>query len=151
MSNFEDNSVSTTPMDNLQRFLDGQRFGYETALKEMKAGEKRSHWIWYIFPQIKGLGHSPNAQYYGISDLEEAKAYLEHPVLGARLREITKEVLNHASRGIQTIMGAPIDALKFKSSMTLFDAISPNDIFAQALDTFFDGKKDGRTISLLNK
>ena len=138
-------------MDNLQRFLDGQRFGYDTALKEMKAGEKRNHWIWYIFPQIKGLGHSPNSQFYGIVDLTEAKAYLEHPVLGARLREITQEVLNHASRGIQTIMGAPIDAMKFKSSMTLFDAASPNDIFAQALDTFFDGKKDERTINILTK
>lgn len=138
-------------MDNLQRFLDGQRFGYESALKEMNAGEKRNHWIWYIFPQIKGLGHSPNAQYYGIAGLEEAKAYLEHPVLGARLREITQEVLNHASKGIQSIMVTPIDVIKFKSSMTLFDVVSPNDIFAQALDTFFDGKRDGCTINLLNK
>ena len=77
MSNFEGNPLTPTPMDNLQRFLDGQRFGYETALKEMKAGEKRNHWIWYIFPQIKGLGHSPNSQTYGISGLDEAKAYLE--------------------------------------------------------------------------
>lgn len=138
-------------MDNLQRFLDGQRFGYDTALKEMKAGEKRNHWIWYIFPQIKGLGHSPNSQFYGIADLVEAEAYLAHPILGARFREITQEVLNHASKSIQAIMGAPIDAMKFKSSMTLFDAASPNDIFAQALNTFFDGKKDGRTINLLTK
>lgn len=138
-------------MDNLQRFLDGQRFGYDTALEEMKAGEKRNHWIWYIFPQIKGLGHSPNSQFYGIADLEEAKAYLTHPVLGARLREITQEVLNHADKDINAIMGTRIDSMKFKSSMSLFDAVSPNDIFAQALDTFFDGKNDGRTISLLNK
>lgn len=151
MSNYEGNSVTSIPMDNLQRFLDGQRFGYETAFKEMKAGEKRNHWIWYIFPQIKGLGQSPNAQYYGITCLEEAKTYLEHPILGARLREITQEVLNHASKGIQVIMGAPIDAMKFRSSMTLFDAVSPNDIFAQALNTFFEGERDRFTINLLNK
>ena len=124
-------------MDALQRFLDGQRFDYETALKEMKAGEKRNHWIWYIFPQIKGLGSSPNSRLYGIDGLEEAKAYLQHPVLGARLREITQEVLNHEGKNIYAIMGARIDAMKFKSSMTLFDAVSPEDIFAKALDTFY--------------
>ncbi len=134
---------------NLQRFLDGQRFGYESAIKEMKAGEKRNHWIWYIFPQIRGLGHSPNAQFYGIVNIDEAKAYLEHPVLGARLREITQEVLNHAGNGIQAIMGAPIDVMKFKSSMTLFDAASPDDLFAQTLDTFFDGERDQLTIKIL--
>lgn len=151
MSNFGDNSVASTPMDNLQRFLDGQRFGYETALNEMKAGEKRNHWIWYIFPQIKGLGHSPNAQYYGIKDLDEAKAYLEHPVLGVRLREITQEVHNHSNRGIYAIMGARIDVMKFKSSMTLFDAVSPKDIFVKALDTFFKGSRDKQTIELINE
>lgn len=138
-------------MDNLQRFLDGQRFSYDTALKEMKAGEKRNHWIWYIFPQIKGLGHSPNSQFYGITDSEEAKAYLAHPVLGAKLREITQEVLNHADKDINVIMGGRIDAMKFKSSMTLFDSITPNDIFAQALEIFFDGSRDNKTKQLLSK
>lgn len=138
-------------MDNLQRFLDGQRFSYETALKEMKAGEKRNHWIWYVFPQINGLGHSPNSQFYGIADSEEAKAYLAHPVLGARLREITQEVLNHADKDINAIMGARIDTMKFKSSMTLFDSVSSNDIFAQALDSFFEGTRDNKTIELLSK
>lgn len=134
----------------LQRFLDGQRFGYETALKEMKAGEKHSHWIWYIFPQIKGLGHSPNSQFYGIANMAEAKAYLNHPVLGARLREITQEVLNHASKGINVIMGSDIDVMKFKSSMTLFDAASPCDIFARALDIIFAGNRDQRTLDILS-
>lgn len=138
-------------MEGIERFLDGQRFGYETALAEMKRGEKRNHWIWYIFPQVKGLGHSPNAQYYGIKDLEEAKAYLQHPVLGQRLREITAEVLKHSDSDIETIMGSWIDTVKFKSSMTLFDKASPEDIFKKALDTFFDGKVDGRTIQILGK
>lgn len=137
-------------MDNLQRFLDGQRLDYDVALEEMRAGEKRSHWIWYVFPQMKGLGHSPNAQFYGIVDLEEARAYLAHPVLGARLREITQEVLRHADRDIVSIMGWEIDARKFKSSMTLFDAVSPDDIFAQALDVFFAGRRDRRTLAALS-
>ena len=137
-------------MANLQRFLDGQRLDYDVALEEMRAGEKRSHWIWYVFPQMKGLGHSPNAQFYGIVDLEEARAYLAHPVLGARLREITQEVLRHADRDIFSIMGWEIDARKFKSSMTLFDAVSPDDIFAQALDVFFAGRRDRRTLAALS-
>ena len=136
-------------MDTLQRFLDGQLLAYETALKEMKAGEKRNHWIWYIFPQIKGLGYSPNSKYYGISGIEEAKAYLQHPILGPRLREITQEVLGHAGKSIYDIMGAPIDAMKFRSSMTLFDAVAPNDIFAKALNVFFNGKRDHRTLNCL--
>lgn len=137
-------------MDELQRFLDGQRFGYETALKEMIAGEKRNHWIWYIFPQIKGLGHSPNSHLYGVKDLDEAKAYLAHPVLGARLREITNVVLTHADKDIHTIMGSRQDAMKFKSSMTLFDAASPWDIFEKALEVFFGGNRDKRTQDNIN-
>lgn len=138
-------------MEGIERFLDGQRFGYETALAEMKQGEKRNHWIWYIFPQVKGLGHSPNAQYYGIKDLEEAKAYLQHPVLGQRLKEITTEVLKHSDSDIETIMGSWIDAAKFRSSMTLFYLASPDDIFKKALDTFFDGKVDELTVQLLGE
>lgn len=138
-------------MEGIERFLDGQRFGYETALAEMKRGEKRNHWIWYIFPQAKGLGHSPNAQYYGIKDLEEAKAYLQHPVLGQRLREITAEVINHSDKDIETIMGSWIDAVKFRSSMTLFDLVSPDDIFKKALDVFYEGKADEKTLSILGE
>ena len=138
-------------MDSLQRFLDGQRFGFESALAEMKAGEKRTHWIWYIFPQLRGLGHSYNSQFYGIADIDEAKAYLDHPVLGARLRVITLAVLSHSDKDIEEIMSTRIDAKKFKSSMTLFDVVSPNDIFARALDTFYGGSRSRRTLAMLNK
>ena len=133
-------------MEGLERFLDGQRFGYDTALAEMVKGRKMNHWIWYIFPQIKGLGHSPNAQFYGIRDLDEAREYLAHPVLGQRLREITNAVLSHKGEDIYEIMGSSIDALKFRSSMTLFDLVSPDDIFADALDVFYAGQRDPRTL-----
>ena len=136
-------------MEGLERFLDGQRFGYDTALAEMVKGRKMNHWIWYIFPQIKGLGHSPNAQFYGIRDLDEAREYLAHPVLGQRLREITNAVLSHKDEDIYEIMGSSIDALKFRSSMTLFDQVSPDDIFADALDVFYAGQRDPRTIELV--
>ena len=136
-------------MERIERFLDGQRFGYETALAEMVKGRKSNHWIWYIFPQIKGLGHSPNAQFYGIRDLDEAREYLAHPVLGQRLREITNAVLTHKGEDIYEIMGSSIDALKFRSSMTLFDLVSPDDIFAEALDAFYSGQRDPRTIELV--
>ena len=136
-------------MEGLERFLDGQRFGYETALAEMVKGRKMNHWIWYIFPQIKGLGHSPNAQFYGIRDLDEAMAYLAHPVLGQRLREITNAVLSHKGEDIYEIMGSSIDALKFRSSMTVFDLVSPDNIFAEALDAFYSGQRDPRTIELV--
>ena len=135
-------------MEGLERFLDGQRFGYETALAEMRQGQKRNHWIWYVFPQIKGLGHSPNAQFYGIVSLDEAEAYLEHPVLGHRLREITNAVLSHKREDIYEIMGSHIDAIKLKSSMTLFDQVSPNDVFGEVLDSFYEGRRDSRTIEL---
>lgn len=135
-------------MAGLERFLAGQRFGYETALAEMVTGKKMNHWIWYIFPQIKGLGHSPNAQFYGIRDLDEARAYLAHPILGKRLKEITAAVLAHKGKDIYEIMGSSIDALKFRSSMTLFDLVSPDDIWAQALDTFYSGSRDDRTLDL---
>ena len=138
-------------MEGVERFLDGQRFGYETALAEMKRGEKRNHWIWYIFPQVKGLGHSPNAQYYGIKDLEEAKAYLQHPVLGPRLREITRAVLSHKGEDIYDIMGSRIDAMKLKSSMTLFDLVAPDDVFAEVIDAFYEGRRDSRTVTLVQE
>ena len=138
-------------MEGLERFLDGQRFGFETALAEMVRGRKMNHWIWYIFPQIKGLGHSPNAQFYGIRDLDEAREYLAHPILGQRLREITNAVLTHKGEDIYEIMGSSIDAVKFRSSMTLFYLASSNEIFKKALDVFFDGKVDERTVQLLGE
>ena len=133
-------------MNSLQRFLDAQKNQYYIALREMREGSKRSHWIWFIFPQIQGLGQSPESKLYGISDLDEAKAYLSHPVLGARLREITAEVLKHTDSSIRTIMGGGIDVKKFKASMTLFDVVSPNDIFAKALETFYSVERDNKTL-----
>ena len=138
-------------MISLQRFLDAQKDYYYIALREMREGVKKTHWIWFIFPQIKGLGRSPDAQLYGISGLDEAKAYLEHPVLGARLREITAEMLKHSDSSINAIMGSGIDVKKFKSSMTLFDAVSPNDIFDKALKTFYGGNRDQLTIEKITK
>ena len=138
--------INPFTLNSLQRFLDAQKNQYYIALREMREGSKRSHWIWFVFPQIQGLGQSPESKRYGISDLDEAKAYLSHPVLGARLREITAEVLKHTDSSIRTIMGGGIDVKKFKSSMTLFDAVSPNDIFAKALETFYGGERDTKTL-----
>ena len=138
-------------MEGLERFLDGQRFGFETASAEMVRGRKMNHWIWYIFPQIKGLGHSPNAQFYGIRDLDEARAYLAHPIFGKRLREITNAVLMHRGYDIYEIMGSRIDAIKLRSSMTLFDLVSPNDLFGDVLNSFFEGRRDSRTIALVEQ
>lgn len=133
---------------NLNRFLDGQRFRYDNALREIKAGRKENHWIWYVFPQLRGLGHSPNSEYYGISCKEEAEAYLAHPVLGARLREITEALLSINSKGIDEILPC-IDVMKVRSCMTLFDMVSPDDIFAKVITKYYSGEKDLATLRLL--
>lgn len=136
---------------NLERFLKAQDSvwgSYSNALKEIKDGRKRSHWIWYIFPQIKGLGHSSNSEFYGISNKDEAKAYLEHPVLGLRLRDITKALLGCNNPSASNIFGFP-DVLKVQSCMTLFDLVSPNDIFNEVLDKYYEGKRCERTIKRL--
>ena len=123
---------------DLERFLKAQSFHYENALQEIADGRKRTHWIWFIFPQLAALGHSANAKYYGISGLDEAKAYYEHPILHARLREITIALLQHRGESAVDILGE-IDAVKVRSCMTLFDAVSPNDIFREVLDAFYSG------------
>ena len=135
-------------MADLNRFLHAQDdFGtYNQALREMKAGRKTTHWMWFIFPQLKGLGHSYNSIYYGIESLKEADDYLADPVLGKRLREITSAVLSHKDDDILVIMGSGIDAKKFRSSMTLFDLVCPGDVFAEALEAFFGGQRDPRTL-----
>lgn len=133
--------------DDINRFVEAQDswFGsYAQALKEIKAGRKRGHWIWYIFPQLRGLGFSRMSEYYGISGRDEAEAYLAHHVLGARLREITAALLSHAGTPPDKILG-DIDALKVKSCMTLFDSISPDDIFAQVLANFYNNTRDPRS------
>lgn len=123
---------------NLQRFLDAQEDMYLVALKEIRKGGKQSHWIWYIFPQEKGLGYSYNSQFYGLDGEEEARAYLAHPVLGTRLREITRALLAHrGQRTIRQLMGSEVDVLKLRSSMQLFDKVSPDDVFAEVLKAYF--------------
>lgn len=133
---------------NLDRFLDGQRFGYDYALNEIRNGRKEGHWIWYVFPQLKGLGHSPNAEYYGISGIEEAKQYLAHPILGPRLREISEALLSIENKSAREILSS-IDALKVRSCMTLFDAVSPNDIFSRVLKKYYNGIRDVLTLASL--
>lgn len=130
---------------DLERFIEAQNMVYDIALREIKNGHKRGHWIWFVFPQIKGLGHSYNSEYYGISGTIEAKAYLDHPLLGARLREISQALLDCGNPSADDILGFP-DVLKVRSCMTLFDMISPNDIFKQVLDKYYDGKPCDKTI-----
>ena len=136
---------------NLERFVKAQEHSYGNALREIKMGRKSSHWVWYIFPQIKGLGHSYNARYYAINDLDEARAYVEHSILNARLREITSELLKHKEVEVEHLMGSRIDAMKLRSSMTLFDIVSPDDIYNNVLDVFFEGKRCSHTLTMLNK
>ena len=133
--------------DGLERFLDAQRLGYDSALTEIRNGKKTGHWIWYVFPQMRGLGHSSNSKYYGISSIDEARAYLSHPVLGARLREIAEALLYHTGKSAEKILGR-IDALKVRSSMTLFDMVCPNDVFDRVLQEFYDGVRCKRTQSM---
>ena len=130
---------------DLERFIEAQNMVYDIALREIKNGHKRGHWIWFVFPQIKGLGHSYNSEFYGISGTIEAKAYLDHPLLGARLREISQALLDCGNPSADDILGFP-DVLKVRSCMTLFDMISPNDIFKQVLDKYYDGKPCDKTI-----
>lgn len=129
---------------DLERFLKAQEADYNGALNEIKSGQKQGKWMWYVFPQIKGLGHSYNSEFYGISSKEEAKAYLEHPVLGVRLREITQALLD-CSNSAEDILGYP-DVLKVRSCMTLFDLVSPDDIFNDVLYKFYEGQRCDKTI-----
>ena len=133
----------------LDRFLDAQRGDYAAALAEVRRGRKTSHWMWYIFPQIAGLGQSSTARYYSIRDLEEAREYYAHPVLGQRLREISGALL--ALRGIDPVaVFGGIDSMKLKSSMTLFAAAAPDDpVFQQVLDKYYGGEQDALTLRIL--
>ncbi|MDJ0365570.1 DUF1810 domain-containing protein [Hymenobacter sp. H14-R3] len=134
---------------SLQRFLDAQATAYPQALTEMEAGRKRSHWMWFIFPQIQGLGFSSTSQYYAIRDRAEAVAYAEHPVLGGRLMEISTALLGLAGSDANRIFGDP-DDLKLKSSMTLFAALpSASPVFEAVLAKFFQGGRDAKTLRLL--
>jgi uncharacterized protein (DUF1810 family) len=133
----------------LQRFVEAQAPVYPRVIDELRAGQKRSHWMWFIFPQLAGLGHSAMAQRFAISSNEEALTYLAHPLLGTRLRECTGLVNAVQGHSILDILGSP-DDLKFRSSMTLFDAVGSDPEFSAALAKFFDGKPDRRTLELLS-
>ena len=123
---------------NLQRFVDAQESCYNQVLAELKNGRKCSHWIWFIFPQQKGLGRSYYSEFYGLDGSDEAKAYLEHPLLGTRLRECCRLLMSHiGKKAVEDIMGSRIDVLKLKTSMKLFDTVSSNDIFADVLNSYF--------------
>ena len=134
---------------NLQRFVDAQAPVYETVLRELAAGEKRSHWMWFVFPQIAGLGFSPTSVFFAIASLDEAKAYLAHPVLGPRLVECASLALRAEGRTARRIFGA-VDEAKFCSSMTLFDRAAPErDVFAACLQKYFAGARDEATLAKL--
>lgn len=135
---------------DLSRFLDAQVPVYADALAELRAGQKHTHWIWFILPQLRGLGHSHYATYYGLENAAEAAAYLTHPALGARLRECVTAILAHKDKTAHTILGAP-DDLKFRSCLTLFRAVAaPDDsLWQNALDQFYAGQPDDATLRLL--
>jgi uncharacterized protein (DUF1810 family) len=136
--------------NDLDRFLTAQQQDYDQALGEIRSGRKRTHWMWYIFPQIEGLGFSANAVYYAIRDLQEAAAYLKHPVLGPRLVEISRALLTLSSSNATQVMGSP-DDIKLRSSMTLFAMVPGTDpVFGEVLNKFFDGKRDERTVAIVS-
>ena len=134
------------------KFLLAQDYEYSNALSQIKAGRKTSHWMWYIFPQIEGLGFSEKSQLYAINDLEEAALYLQHEILGERLREISNELLLLTESNIKLVFDSPDDK-KLKSSLTLFAQVeeTSDNVFVKLIDKYFDGNYDGKTIKILNK
>jgi uncharacterized protein (DUF1810 family) len=137
--------------NNLQRFIDAQTGSYQQALSEIRSGRKRSHWMWFIFPQLQGLGYSETARYYAIRNIEEARLYLQHPILGQRLIEISKALLQLEGKTANQILVSP-DDLKLKSCMTLFGLLENADpVYQAVLDKYFNGSKDHKTLQILNK
>lgn len=135
---------------NLARFIQAQDPVYSQVIDELAAGRKTTHWVWFIFPQIQGLGRSSKARYYAIADLDEARAYLQHEQLRQRLEECVTLLGRHTDKTPRQIMGSP-DDMKLHSSLTLFDLVAPADnLFAQRLHDFFDGQQDGNTLALIN-
>lgn len=134
----------------LERFVNAQARMYDIALKEVKNGKKLSHWIWFVFPQMKGLGMSETSDYYGIEDIEEARAYLNHPVLGARLREVTSALLELPVVNAHDVFGY-LDAMKVRSCMTLFNEVADDNLFRMVLDRYFSGLADDKTLAILGK
>ena len=143
--------VNASDTFDLNRFTSAQQNIYDSALAELRSGQKRTHWMWYIFPQIDGLGHSTTSKHYAIKSLEEARQYLNHPVLGKRLLECAEAVYAVEGRSVSEIFGYP-DNLKLKSSMTLFASVAaPGSVFARVLDKYFNGERDALTLQLLEK
>jgi len=133
----------------LERFIKAQASTYEGALAELRAGSKRGHWMWFVFPQVAGLGWSPTARVYAIRGLAEAREYLAHPVLGARLAECTEAMLGWAGRKDAASILGEVDAMKFRSSMTLFEAAGGPALFGKAIDSFYAGERDKLTLDLI--
>ena len=134
---------------DLRRFVDGQEGIYEQALAEVRRGQKRSHWMWFIFPQLDGLGRSSTAKYYGLKGIEEARHFLQHPILGRRLLECSEAVLAVEGRTVSQMFGSP-DDMKLHSSMTLFAQVAePGSVFVHVLEKYFNGEADGATLRIL--
>ena len=137
-------------MSELDRFIRAQEYNYSDALKEIKNGKKISHWMWYVFPQIKGLGKSDTAKWYAIKDLQEARDYLNNEILSNRLEQVCKALLDLDCNDVYKIFGSP-DDMKLKSSMTLFEIAAPeNKIFKRVLDKYFNGERDQKTIEIIS-
>lgn len=137
---------------DFSKFLDAQADDYPAALREIKAGRKTSHWIWYVFPQLAALGRSSTAKFYGIASLDEARAYLANETLASRLKEISQALLDLPASNAEIVMGSHVDAVKLKSSMTLFALADPAcDIFQKVLDKFFSGNRDELTLELCHE
>ncbi len=136
---------------DLNRFISAQEGIYDRVLAELRGGQKRTHWMWFIFPQIDGLGHSATTRHYAIKSLEEARRYLSHPVLGARLVESAEAVLVVQGKSVSDIFGYP-DDMKLQSSMTLFSLVAePGSVFERVLEKYFQGKRDARTLQIVGK
>ena len=139
------------PSNEIERFVQAQDdriCGYDAAFSEIQDGHKESYWIWYVFPQLRGLGHSAFTNYYGIGGIKEAEEYMSHKVLGKRLRDISNALMRHKDKAITAIV-SPDDARRIRSCMTLFDVVCPNDVFGDVLDTFYGGERDGFTEMML--
>lgn len=150
MMNAAGNSDKTQEPFHLERFLEAQEPVYPVVLRELRNGRKHTHWMWFIFPQVRGLGYSSTSKYYAISSKEEAEQYVKHPVLGARLNECSQILLTHSGRTALEIFGSP-DDVKLKSSMTLFESVtSANSVFTQVIDQYFQGIRDTKTLKLLD-
>jgi uncharacterized protein (DUF1810 family) len=148
----QNDTVGRNDPFGLVRFTEAQERVYRTALSELRGGQKRSHWMWFIFPQVFGLGHSSTSIHYSIKSVEEARAYLAHPVLGARLVECSKTLLEVEGRPASAIFGYP-DDMKLRSSMTLFASVAedPRSVFVQVLEKYFKGQRDSATLEIIER